>query len=276
MTEDASRPTSSVDASVPNIARMYDYMLGGKDNFAVDREAAERSTLAVPQLPWFARENRKFLGRVIRFCADAGVSQFLDIGSGLPTMESVHQVAERVIANPHVVYVDNDPVVVSHSRALLATPHTASILADVTQSQEILHQAELTQLLDFSKPVAVLLLAILHFVPDELGLPESVAKLREVMAPGSFLAISHIQFRPGQVDGTRPLSDAAKELGEARKKMPPTAPVRDQDGIAAFFGDFTLLDPGLVDVWKWRPDDEAVTNSSDIMTLVGGVARKDG
>jgi hypothetical protein len=275
MTGDASRPTSSVDASIPNIARMYDYMLGGKDNFAVDREAAERSTLAVPQLPWFARENRKFLGRVIRFCADAGVSQFLDIGSGLPTMESVHQVAERVTADPHVVYVDNDPVVVSHSRALLARPHTAALLGDVAQSQEILHEVELTQLIDFSKPVAVLLLAILHFVPDELGLRQSVARLRDVMAPGSLLAISHIQFRPGQVAGSTPLSEAAKELGEARKKMPPTAPFRDHDGIAAFFGDFTLLEPGLVDVWEWRRDDEAVVNSSDIMTLVGGIARKD-
>ncbi len=275
MTEDASKPTSSVDASVPNVARMYDYMLGGKDNFASDREAAERSIRAVPQLPWFARENRKFLGRVVRFCADAGVSQFLDIGSGLPTMENVHQVAERATANPRVVYVDNDPVVVSHSRALLATSHTAAIFGDVTRPQEILQDAEVRDMLDFSKPVAILLIAVLHFVPDELGLGPSVAALREAVVPGSFLAVSHIRFRPGQVEGTTPLSEAARELGEARKKMPPAAPVRDNEQIGAFFGDFTVIEPGLVDVWDWRPDDKTFTNSSDIMTLTGGLARKD-
>jgi S-adenosyl methyltransferase len=275
MTE-RSRPTSSVDASIPNVARMYDYMLGGKDNFAVDREAAERSARAVPQLPWFARENRKFLGRIVRYCADAGVTQFLDIGSGLPTMESVHQVASRVTAKPHVVYVDNDPVVVSHSRALLATSHTAAILGDVSRPQDILRDGELRNLIDFSKPAALLLLALLHFVPDELDPAESVSLLRDQLAPGSFLAISHIEFRPGQVDGTRPLSEAARELGEARKKMPPAAPVRDHDQIAEFFGDFTLLEPGLVDVWDWRPDEETVANSSDVMTLTGGLARKDG
>ncbi len=273
---DASRPTNSVDASVPNVARMYDYMLGGKDNFASDREAAERSTRAVPQLPWFARENRKFLGRVVRHCAEAGITQFLDIGSGLPTMENVHQVAGRVTANPHVVYVDIDPVVVSHSRALLATPHTAAILGDVSRPQDILRDRELQNLLDFGKPVAVLLIAILHFIPDELDPAESVAVLREQMAPGSILAISHIEFRPGQAEGNTPLSEAAKELGEARKKMPPTAPVRDRGQIGAFFGDFTLLEPGLVDVWDWRPDEETVINSSDVMTVTGGVARKDG
>jgi hypothetical protein len=254
---------------------MYDYMLGGKDNFAVDREAAERSIRAVPQLPWFARENRKFLGRVVRFCAAAGVSQFLDIGSGLPTMDSVHQVAERVTANPQVVYVDNDPVVVTHSRALLATSHTAAILGNVIRPEEILQDAELKGMLDFSKPVAILLIAILHFVPDEFDPGRSVAVLREALAPGSFLAVSHIRFRPGQVEGTTPLSEAARELGEARKKMPPTAPVRDNEQIGAFFGDFTVIDPGLVDVWNWRPDHESVTNSSDVMTLTGGLARKD-
>lgn len=272
---DASKPTSPVDASVPNIARIYDYMLGGKDNFAVDREAAERSARAVPQLRWFARENRKFLGRVVRFCADAGITQFLDIGSGLPTMESVHQVAERVTDSPHVVYVDNDPVVVSHSRALLARAHTASVLADVTRPDEMLADAELQNLIDFSKPVAVLLLAILHFVPDDMHPGESVKILRDQMAPGSLMAISHIEFRAGQVAGVTPLSEAAQELGEARKKMPPAAPFRDRDRIADFFGDFTIVEPGLVDIWDWRPDEDTVTNTSDVMTLTGGVARKD-
>ena len=119
--------------SVPNVARMYDYWLGGKDNFAADREAAGRSVELVPQLPWLARENRGFLGRAVRFCADAGITQFLDIGSGLPTNQNVHQVAEQVIADPRVVYVDNDPVVVSHAQALLATPHTTAVQGDLTR-----------------------------------------------------------------------------------------------------------------------------------------------
>src|SRR6202030_4016818 len=112
-----SNPAASFDTSVPNAARMYDYWLGGKDNFAADREAAERSALAVPQLPWLFRENRRFLGRAVRFCANAGINQFLDVGSGLPTMENVHEVAEQVTTDARVVYVDNDPVVVSHARA---------------------------------------------------------------------------------------------------------------------------------------------------------------
>ncbi|MFI5269456.1 MAG: SAM-dependent methyltransferase, partial [Chloroflexota bacterium] len=167
-------------------------------------------------------------------------------------------------------------VVVSHSRALLASSHTASVLGDVTRPEEILQDAELRNQLDFSKPVVLLLLAILHFVPDDFRPAESVAALREVLAPGSFVAVSHIRFSPGQVQGSTPLSEAARELGEARKKMPPTAPVRDNDAIGAFLGDFTLIEPGLVDVWDWRPDEETVTNSSDIMTLTGGLARKDG
>ncbi len=207
------------DTTVPNAARMYNYWLGGKDNFAADREAADRSTHAVPQMPWFARENRSFLGRAVRFCAGEGVSQFLDIGAGLPTMQSVHQVAERITADPHVVYVDHDPVVVTHSRALLAAPHTAAILGDLTRSDEILGDPEVSHLIDFTKPVAILLVAVLHFVSDELRPAESVARLRDALAPGSFLVISHVEMLPGQMDGTTPQTDASRELAEARKRM---------------------------------------------------------
>ncbi len=273
MTE-PSNPAPPFDTTIPNPARMYNYWLGGKDNFAADREAAERSTHAVPQLPWFARENRNFLGRAVRFCANEGVSQFLDIGAGLPTMESVHQVSERITADPHVVYVDHDPVVVTHSRALLATPHTAAILGDVTRPDEILSHPEVRNLIDFSKPVAILLIAVLHFVPDELHPAECVAKLRDALAPGSFLVMSHVEMLPGQMDGTTPQTDASRELGEARKRMPQTAPVRSHDQIAAFFGDLPLVEPGLTEVWHWRPDGNVVTNPSNVMTVIGGVARK--
>ena len=116
-----TNPVRGIDTSIPNVARMYDYWLGGKDNFAADREAADRSTAAVPQIPWMAQENRRFLGRVVRFCASQGITQFIDIGSGLPTMENVHQVAGQVVTEPRVLYVDHDPVVVRHAQALLAT-----------------------------------------------------------------------------------------------------------------------------------------------------------
>src|SRR5260370_33975336 len=248
---------------------------GGKDNFAADREAAQRSALAVPQLPWLALENRKFLGRAVRFCASAGVNQFLDIGSGLPTMDSVHQVAERVVAEPRAVYVDNDPVVVSHSRALLATPRTTAILGDLTRPAEILGDPEVRRLIDFREPVAVLAVAILHFVPDEAHPAESVAKLRKAMAPGSFMVISHVELSSGQLTGTRPRTEAARQLGEARKGMPP-ARVRSAKEVAAFFADLTMVEPGLTDVWAWRPDaDQVVVNRSEAMTVLAGVGRKD-
>ncbi|SRR6266704_1574044 len=265
---------ASFDASIPNVARIYDYWLGGKDNFAADREAAERSAKAVPQLPWLSRENRRFLGRAVRFCAGAGITQFLDIGSGLPTMENVHEVAGQVTADPHVVYVDNDPVVVSHAQALLAGPRTTAIHGDLTRPEEILGAAEVRRLIDFGRPVALLIVATLHFVPDEAGPAGAVARLRDALVPGSYLVISHIEVSPAHGVGTEPRSQTAHELGEAQKGTP-MAPVRSRKEIAAFFGDLTLLEPGLVDVWDWRPDSRVVATSSDVLTLLGGVARKD-
>jgi hypothetical protein len=269
-----SNPAASFDTSVPNAARMYDYWLGGKDNFASDREAAERSALAVPQLPWLARENRRFLGRAVRFCANAGITQFLDIGSGLPTMENVHEVAEHVMPDPHVVYVDNDLVVLRHAQALLATPGTTAVHGDLTRPDEILGAPDVRRVIDFTRPVAVLLVSILHFIPDEAGAPASVAKLRDAMAPGSYLVISHAVMSPGHATGHQPLSETARELGEARKGMPQAA-ARTREEVAAFFVDMTLVDPGLTDVWAWRPDGEPAEAASDVMTVLGGVARKD-
>ncbi len=264
----------SFDTSVPNVARIYDYWLGGKDNFAADREAAERSAKAVPQLPWLSRENRRFLGRAVRFCADAGITQFLDIGSGLPTMDNVHEVAGQGAADPHVVYVDNDPVVISHAQALLSSPRTSAIRADLARPREILEDAEVRRLIDFGRPVAILIVATLHFVPDEADPAGAVAKLRDAMVPGSYLVISHVEVSPAHGAGTQPRSETAVELGEAQRGTP-MAPVRSRKEIAAFFGDLTLLEPGLVDVWDWRPDSDVAAISSDFMTVLGGVARKD-
>jgi hypothetical protein len=265
---------ASIDASVPNVARIYDYWLGGKDNFAADREAAELSAKAVPQLPWLSRENRKFLGRAVRFCARAGITQFLDIGSGLPTMENVHEVAGQAAEDPRVVYVDNDPVVISHARALLSTPRTAAAPGDLTRPEEILQAPEVRRLIDFDQPVALLVVATLHFIPDEAGPAAAMARLREAMAPGSYLVISHMEVSPGFGIGKKPQSQAARDLGEAQKGTS-TGPARTREEIAAFFGDLTLVEPGLVEVWDWRPDSDVVVSPSDAMTLLGAVAGKD-
>jgi len=272
---DAAGDWASVDTSVPNVARIYDYWLGGKDNFAADRDAAERSAKAVPQLPWLSRENRRFLGRAVRLCASAGITQFLDIGSGLPTMENVHEVAEQAADEPHVVYVDNDPVVVSHARALLSTPRTAAARGDLTQPEEILDAPEVRRLIDFGRPVAILVVATLHFIPDEADPAGAMARLRDAMAPGSYLVLSHMEVPPEHGAGRPPQSQVAlRDLGEAQKGTP-TGPARTREQIVPFFGDLTLLEPGLVEVWDWRPDSHVAVTPSDVMTLLGGVARKD-
>jgi hypothetical protein len=264
---------ASVDTSVPNIARIYDYWLGGKDNFAADRDAAEQSSKAVPQLPWLSRENRKFLGRAVRFCARAGITQFLDIGSGLPTMENVHEVAEQAAEDPHVVYVDNDPVVVSHARALLATPRTAAARGDLTQPEKILGAPEVQRLIDFERPVALLVIATLHFIPDEADPAGAMARLRDALVPGSYVVISHMEVSPDFAVGRQPHSQAALDIGEAQKGTL-RGPARTRAEIAPFFGDLTLVEPGLVDVWDWRPDGDVTVTASDVMTMLGGVALK--
>lgn len=260
------------DTSTPNVARMYDFWLGGKDNFAVDRQAAELSAQAVPQLPWLARQNRDFLRRAVRFCAREGITQFLDIGSGLPTMDNVHEVAQRVIPSARVVYVDNDPVVVSHARALLADHNVAAIRADVRRPADILADPEVGELIDFGQPVAVLLVALLHFIVDDDDPAGCVAALRDAMAPGSYLVISHAEVFPEHAVGGQAVSDTARKLADARKGTP-ALPSRTRADIARFFDGTTLVEPGLVDVWEWRPDTESVEIASDVMTVLGGVAR---
>jgi hypothetical protein len=271
---EASRRAPEFDTSVPNIARMYDYWLGGKDNFAADREAADRMAQAIPQLPWLARENRGFLQRAVGFCAREGVTQFLDIGSGLPTNRNVHEVAQHVNADSRVVYADNDPVVVAHARALLSGTRSAAVRADICRPDDILGAPEVRRLIGFSQPVGVLLLAVLHLIPDEADPAGAVARLREAMAPGSYLIISHADVSQAHVVGTERRSDTARELVDANKALV-TVPARTRGEISRFFGDWTLVEPGLTDIWAWRPEDDPVTNTSDFMTILGGVARKD-
>ena len=262
-----------IDVSVPNIARRYDYWLGGKDNFAADREAAERHAAAVPQIPWLARQNRDFLQRVVRFLAGQGITQFLDIGSGLPTNQNVHEVAQAVSPDARVVYVDSDPVVISHAQALLAGRLTEAVRGDVCHPDDILAAPEVRRLIDFSQPVAVLIVAVLHIIPDEAGPARAVARLREAVAPGSYLVISHADVSTDHRVGTTGLTQTARDLVESNQASS-DVPARTGKEIAGFFGDFTLAEPGLTDVWAWRPDSDVAATTSDFMRILGGVARK--
>jgi hypothetical protein len=271
---EATQPELGLDTSVPNAARMYDYWLGGKDHFAADREAADRQARAIPQLPWLARQNREFLRRAVSFCAAQGVTQFLDIGSGLPTNQNVHEVAQSVSRDARVVYVDIDPVVVVHARALLSGRQTAAVAGDICRPDEILAAPEVRRMIDFSRPVAVLALAVLHFIPDRADPAGSVARLRAALAPGSYLVISHADVSPAHVVGTRRLSDAARELEESNRALA-DVPARTRDDIASFFGEMTLVEPGLTDIWAWRPDADAAVTTTDFMRILGGVARQD-
>jgi hypothetical protein len=266
-------PAPGIDTSQPNVARIYDYWLGGKDNFAADREAADRQARAVPALPWLARQNRDFLHRVVRFCASQGITQFLDIGSGLPTSQNVHEVAQQASPGARVVYVDIDPVVVNHSKALLSGPHVAAARGDLSRPEDILGSDEVRRLIDFSQPVAILLLAILHVIPDEADPFGSVAQLRAAMAPGSYLAISHADVSKEHAVETQRLTDAARVIEQATKTE--GVPARTRDQIAGFFGDLTLVEPGLTDVWAWRPEDGVHSMTTDFMRIIGAVARKD-
>lgn len=248
---------------------MYDFMLGGKDNYASDREAVAKLVEMAPRAPQRARLNRAFLGRAVRYVADQGVRQFLDIGAGLPTQENVHQVAQAVVPDARTVYVDNDPIVLSHARALLATdPQTAAVAGDVREPAGILGNPQTRELLDLTEPVCVLLVAILHFVPDSDDPARIVAAFRDAMAPGSYLILSH-----ATMDGA-PQAEAARTSDAEAVYDRATAPLamRDIGQVARLLDGFSLVQPGLVHITKWRPDAPA---DGSFDAFLGAVARKE-
>jgi hypothetical protein len=239
-----------IDPSTPNPARIYDALLGGKDNFPADRDAVKAILAMAPQARQGARENRAFLQRAVRYlAAEAGIRQFLDIGTGLPTQGNVHQVAQAAAPDVRVAYVDHDPVVHAHANALLAD-HTTTIavLADLREPKAILGHPEVRRVLDFTRPLAVLLVAVLHFLRDDEDPVGIVACLRDAMAPGSYLVISHAtaDFHP-QV--------AAKITDVYRQASAPLV-LRSRSQIARFFEGFGLVAPGLVQPAAWRPNAE--------------------
>ena len=245
--EDAAAPPREIDVTVAHPARVYDYWLGGKDNFAADRAAAEEVLRVKPEIRDNVRANRGFLARAVRFLAEeAGIDQFLDIGTGIPTASNTHEVAQAARPGARVVYVDNDPIVLAHARALLTgtSGPTAFIDTDLRDSDAILAAAAKT--LDFGRPVAVMLIAVLHLVPDEDGPWSLVARLMDAVLSGSYLVLSH----PARDVATDKSAQAAH-----RYNQHVAAPMRrrTRDEVAGFFDGLNLVDPGIVQMHQWRP-----------------------
>ena len=273
-TDEAAVPGSggatplAFDVTKANQARMYNYLLGGKDNYAADRAAAEAGLTVWPEGAVTARANRAFLGRAVRYLAgEARIRQFLDIGTGIPTAGNTHEVAQAVAPEARVVYVDYDPIVLAHARALLTSGdagETEYIEADLRDTGAILHQA--ARLLDFSKPVAVTLLTILHAIPDSDDPYAIVARLMAAVPSGSYLAISH---------GASDLLDSEtwQSIGDSwNGKVQQEFTWRNRDQVARFFAGLDLIEPGLVPVEEWRPEQGIVSESKSAGW--GAVGRK--
>ncbi|WP_067489607.1 SAM-dependent methyltransferase [Actinomadura hibisca] len=245
MTEETA--VAGVDTTTPNVARMYDFYLGGKDNYAADRAAAREVLKFAPHIPALARANRAFLRRAVRHLCAAGVDQFLDIGAGLPTHGNVHEIAQAAAPGSRVVYVDNDPTVLVHGRALLEGEEDAKVVpGDVRDVPGLLADPTVRGLLDLSRPVAVLMVALLHCVADEDDPWAAVAELRDALPPGSHLVLSHI-CASDHVDPARAAADVYQ-------RSRTTMVLRERAAIERFMDGFELLDPGLAALDDWRPD----------------------
>jgi SAM-dependent methyltransferase len=261
-------PAVTIDTSVPHPARMYDYFLGGHDNYEVDRYAAEQVIAVVPEVRAMARENRAFLGRAVRHLAEQGVRQFLDIGTGIPGPGNTGDVARAVIPDARVVYVDNDPIVLAHASALLAGHdplHTTVIQADLRDPEAILAHPATNAVLDFSEPVAILLVAVLHFVMDDEDPVGVVDRLKQVLVPGGHLVVSH---GTSDIDPQR-----AAEAVSTYNRGGARIIARTGAQINRFFEGLEPVDPGLVQLPLWRPDGEIADDISDIWWYAG-MARK--
>lgn len=235
-----------VDLTRPSAARVYDYYLGGAHNFAVDRQMAEQAMGMWPDLPLIMQANRAFLRRAVRFCIDAGVRQFLDLGSGIPTVGNVHEVAQDAAPDARVVYVDSDPVAVAYSRSILAGNElTAVVQADLRKPEQVLDSPEVRSLLNFDEPIAVMMVAVLHFVSDSDDPAAIIAGYREVMAPGSFLAVSH-----ASQDGQPEQAGSHQDL---YRRTPTPMTMRSKPQVTALFEGFDVVEPGVVFLPLWRP-----------------------
>jgi hypothetical protein len=258
---------TDVDTTVAHIARVYDYWLGGKDNFTPDREAGDEAIAAYPQLVSSVRANRAFLTRTVRYLtSEVGIRQFLDIGTGIPSASNTHEVAQGIAPETRVVYADNDPMVLAHARALLRgteAGHTAYLDADVRDPDTILRAA--ADVLDFSQPVAVMLVAILHFVSEEEDPAGIISRLMAALPPGSSLTISHV---PSDMHAT-----AMKAMGDRLNRLlAQRSTYRSREEVTRFFDGLNLVPPGVVPIQEWRPATPEEANAAAAMW--GGVALK--
>ncbi|MFL6052820.1 MAG: SAM-dependent methyltransferase [Actinoallomurus sp.] len=252
-----------IDVRTPSPARIYDVFLGGKDNYAADRAAAQVAIEAGPDIPRAARENRAFLSRAVRFAVESGIRQFIDLGTGLPTQGNVHEVAQSLAPDARVVYVDNDPIVLAHARALLPPSKTTTVIqADFREPAAILDHPKTRSLIDLEQPVAVLMLAVLHFASDD-EVRASIRAFRAAMAPGSLLILSH--------STTEGHPETGDQAAGAWKNATARLQSRTQKEVEALFDGFDLLEPGVVWVPQWRPDPGAEDGTR---WIYAGVARR--
>ncbi|GGS41067.1 SAM-dependent methyltransferase [Streptomyces griseoviridis] len=260
-------PAHRIDTSKPHPARMYDYFLGGKDHYEVDQAAAEEFMRRAPEVREGVLANRRFMRRAVEHVvAEGGIRQILDIGTGLPTEPNVHQIARAVAPDTRVVYVDNDPIVSTHSMALLDEPDTAVVLADLRDPRAILDHPEVRRLIDFDQPLALLLVAVVHFVSDTEDPDGILATLRDALPAGSYLVLSHAT---GDVH-----EDHREDAAAVYDKASATMNLRPHARVLDLFGDFSLIEPGLVRVTDWRPE-EPPRPDAPLIGMYGGVGRKE-
>jgi SAM-dependent methyltransferase len=255
----------SVEVTVPNAARMYDYALGGYHNFAVDREFVEKAEQMMPGAIAMGHANRAFVGRSVRWLVEAGVRQFLDIGSGIPTLGNVHEVAQALAPESKVMYVDIDPVAVAHSKAILTGNRRADVIqADMRVPADIVGDDDVTRLLDFSQPVAVLLNAVLHFVPDSDDPAGIVAELKDALVSGGYLVVTHGTEIPDRMAETA-------DVRELYRSTPTSVHLRGPDQVREFLAGLELVEPGIVEVGDWHPDPDALDEEKPpgILAVVG-------
>lgn len=259
----------SVDVNRPNVARIYDYFLGGAHNFRVDREFAERMTreTGISALPY--RENRSFLRRAVQFMCDEGINQFLDLGSGIPTVGNVHEIAEKADPAARVVYVDNEPVAYAYARQILARNDNATILqADLRDIDAVLDHPDTTRLIDFTQPVGLLTVAIMHFIPDSDDPAGILRRYRSAMAGGGFHAITHLT-----ADGTKTTGGDVERGVQLYQQASTPGAARTADQVRELLGDGELVEPGITWTSQWRPDGTNTEPNSGEDVLYAAVAR---
>jgi SAM-dependent methyltransferase len=265
MTVESSWVPPGIDAGKANIARVYDYWLGGSNNFRADQDAARAIIAIEPNIRGIARANRAFLGRAVRFLASEGIRQFVDIGSGIPTGRNVHEVAQEAAPGSRVVYADVDEVAVAHSRLILEdNADTAVIQGDLREPGDILTAPETQLIIDFSQPVGLLLVSVLHFLDDHDDPGRVVAQLRDALVPGSYLVLSH-------ATGEAKPDVAAAANTVYMNKVAARGDYRSREEIMRFFDGFTVVDPGLVYLTQWRPDEpeDTGTDAANFWLLAG-------